>query len=69
MSSGARRFIFVHDKRHPLETGEPEVIAFLTHLAVRRDVAASTPNQALGAVLFLYKVVLGRSLARPAIPR
>ena len=58
-----KRFILFHDKRHPLEMGEPEVVAFLTHLAVQRDVAASTQNQALSALLFLYKVVLGRPLA------
>jgi integron integrase len=59
----ARRFILFHRKRHPLEMGEPEVVAFLTHLAVHRDVAASTQNQALCALLFLYKVVLERPLA------
>ena len=59
-----KRFILFHDKRHPLEMGEPEVVAFLTHLAVQRDVAASTQNQALSALLFLYKIVLGRPLAR-----
>jgi len=58
----ARRFILFHGKRHPAEMGEPEVEAFLTHLAVGRDVAASTQNQALSALLFLYKVVLGRPL-------
>jgi integron integrase len=58
-----KRFILFHRKRHPLEMGEPEVVAFLTHLAVQRDVAASTQNQALCALLFLYKVVLGRPLA------
>ncbi len=57
-----KRFILFHDKRHPLEMGEAEVIAFLNHLAVRREVAASTQNQALSALLFLYKVVLGRPL-------
>ena len=44
-----RRFILFHRKRHPLEMGEPEVVTFLTHLAVQRDVAASTQNQALCA--------------------
>ncbi len=57
-----KRFILFHGKRHPLELGEPEVVAFLTHLAVHEDVAASTQNQALGALLFLYKVVLDRPL-------
>lgn len=48
-----RRFILFHDKRHPSEMGEREVVAFLTHLAVERHVSVSTQNQALGAVLFL----------------
>jgi hypothetical protein len=48
-----RRFILYHGKRHPLEMGEAEVEEFLTHLAVERNVAASTQNQALCAVLFL----------------
>ncbi len=57
-----KRFILYHGKRHPLDMGRPEVIAFLGHLAMREDVAASTQNQALSALLFLYKVVLGRPL-------
>ncbi len=59
-----RRFILFQGKRHPLEMGEAEVVTFLNHLAVRRDVAASTQNQALSALVFLYKVVLDRPLAR-----
>ena len=57
-----KRFIFFHGKRHPKEMGEPEVQAFLTHLAADRLVAASTQNQALGALLFMYQKVLGRDL-------
>jgi len=57
-----RRFILFHNKRHPNEMGEPEISAFLTHLAVNRKVAASTQNQALSAILFLYQKVLGRKL-------
>ena len=53
-----RRYILFHDKRHPLQMGAPEVAAFLTHLAVDRHVAASTQNQALSALLFLYREVL-----------
>jgi len=53
-----RRFIFFHDKRHPAEMGRAEVEAFLTDLAVERKVAASTQNQALSSLLFLYKEVL-----------
>ena len=59
----ARQFILFHRKRHPSEMGEAEVVAFLDHLAVDRKVAASTQNQALAALLFLYKVVLDRPLA------
>ena len=54
----ARRFIVFHGKRHPAEMGAPEVSAFLTHLATVENVAAATQNQALAAVLFLYKAVL-----------
>jgi len=57
-----RRFILFHDKRHPRDLGAPEVEAFLTHLAVEGNVAASTQNQALSALLFLYKEVLGIDL-------
>ncbi len=53
-----RRFILFHDKRHPREMEEIEVEGFLTHLAVARRVSASTQNQALSALLFLYKKVL-----------
>ncbi len=55
-----RRFILFHHKRHPLEMGKQEVGAFLTHLAVEGQVAASTQNQALSALLFLYREVLER---------
>ena len=57
-----KRFIFFNHKRHPNELGEPEIEAFLTHLAVEEHVAASTQNQALSALLFLYRVVLNRDL-------
>jgi integron integrase len=57
-----RRFIFFHDKRHPAEMGAAEVTAFLTSLAVQDKVAASTQNQALSALLFLYREVLGMDL-------
>lgn len=53
-----RRFILFHRKRHPKEMGAAEVEEFLTHLAVEGNVAASTQNQALGALLFLYRKVL-----------
>jgi integrase len=57
-----RRFILFHGKRHPLEMGEQEVTVFLTHLARDGGVAASTQNQALSALLFLYKEVLRQEL-------
>jgi hypothetical protein len=53
-----RRFILFHDKRHAADMGGPEVTRFLTHLAVDEHVSASTQNQALSAVLFLYREVL-----------
>lgn len=53
-----RFFILFSGKRHPREMGKPEVERFLTHLATDRNVAASTQNQALSAILFLYKQVL-----------
>ncbi|HKZ82741.1 MAG TPA: integron integrase [Anaerolineae bacterium] len=53
-----RRFILFHKKRHPKDMGRAEVEAFLTHLAVEGNVAASTQNQALSALLFLYHEVL-----------
>jgi integron integrase len=57
-----RRFIFFNGKRHPEVLGEAEVTAFLNHLAAERQVAAATQNQALSAILFLYREVLGREL-------
>ena len=57
-----RRYIVFHGKRHPLEMGAIEVAGFLTHLAERARVSASTQNQALCAVLFLYRHVLERTL-------
>jgi integron integrase len=57
-----RRFILFHGKRHPQEMGKVEIEGFLTHLAVNRNVAASTQNQALSALLYLYREVLGRDL-------
>ena len=56
--SWIKRFIFFHGKRHPAEMGEREINAFLTHLAMERRVSASTQNQALSGILFLYKSVL-----------
>jgi integron integrase len=53
-----KRFILFHGKTHPRDMGAPEVEAFLTHLAVEGNVAAATQNQALSALLFLYREVL-----------
>ena len=53
-----RRYIFFHGKRHPAEMGKMEVEAFLSHLAINRSVSPSTQNQALQAILFLYRNVL-----------
>jgi len=57
-----RRFVRFHEFRHPSELGSAEVEAFLTHLAVEGNVAASTQNQAKSALLFLYREVLGVEL-------
>lgn len=58
----ARRFIYFHGKRHPAEMGVAEVEAFLSSLATDRNVSASTQNQAMHALLFLYRDVLGITL-------
>ncbi len=60
-----RRFILFHGKRHPRTLDTPEVEVFLTHLAARAKVAASTQNQALNALLFLYSQVLHKPLTEP----
>ena len=57
-----RRFILFHNKRHPREMGTPEIRAFLAHLATEGNVAASTQNQALAAILFLYRELLHQEL-------
>jgi hypothetical protein len=57
-----RRYIFFHGKRHPAELSGPDVTRFLSALAVEKHVAASTQNQALSALLFLYRDVLGVEL-------
>ena len=57
-----KRYILFHHKKHPEDMGAAEVEAFLTYLAVKLNVAASTQNQALNALLFLYKEVLEMEL-------
>ena len=59
-----RRYILFHDKQHPKDMGAAEVQAFLTHLAVEGNVAASTQNQAFAALLFLYHQVLQKPLGK-----
>ena len=56
--SWIKRFILFHQKRHPKDMGAPEIRAFLAHLALHEQVAASTQNGALNALLFLYRHVL-----------
>jgi len=58
-----KKYILFHDKKHPENMGAVEVEAFLSHLAVNRNVAASTQNQALSAILFLYREVLNLSIS------
>ncbi|NTW48270.1 MAG: integron integrase [Chlorobiales bacterium] len=57
-----KRFVHFHKLRHPREMSEPEINAFLTHLAVEEKVSASTQNQALSALLFLYRHVIGKEV-------
>jgi len=58
-----RRYMIFHNKRHRKEMGKAEIEAFLTHLAVEGQVSASTQNQALSALLFLYREVLNLNMA------
>jgi integron integrase len=57
-----KRFIFFHNKRHPVEMGEKEIARFLSSLASEQHVSASTQNQALNAILFLYRHVLSKDI-------
>lgn len=57
-----KRFILFHHKRHPKEMGEVEINQFLSYLAEKKNVSASTQNQALSAIIFLYKHVLNRDI-------
>ena len=52
------RFVRFHNLTHPLQLGEKDIVAFLNHLAIKRNVAASTQNQALSAIVFLYEHIL-----------
>jgi hypothetical protein len=60
--SWGRKFILFHKKRHPKDMGAPEVVKLLSHLAVNRTVAASTQNQALCAIVFLYIDSFGHAI-------
>lgn len=57
-----KRFVHFHGNRHPSEMGEKEINAFLSHLAVNKHVSASTQNQALCAIVFLYRHVLNKEI-------
>jgi len=61
-----KRFIFFHNKRHPKNMGAEEVQTYITYLANERRLAASTQNQALSAIVFLYKYVLQQELLLPS---
>jgi integron integrase len=61
------RFVRHHGLRHPREMGEAEVAEYLQHLAQEKQVAAATQTQALSAMLFLYREVLGRRLTLPGV--
>jgi site-specific recombinase XerD len=65
--SWVRQYILFHGKRHPVEMGEAEINAFITHLVNERNVAASTQNQAISAILFLYRHVLKIELEEKAL--
>lgn len=58
----SKNYILFHNKRHPQEMGEKEIAEYLTYLATERKVSASTQNQALNALIFLYKHVLNKSI-------
>jgi site-specific recombinase XerD len=59
-----KRFIFFHNKKHPIEMGEKEIGQFITHLAKDKKVSASTQNQALCAIIFLYKKCLEKGIGK-----
>lgn len=61
-----RRFILFHNKRHPQDMGAPEIQAFVNYLAIERNMAASSQNQAISAILFLYRNLLQREIELPA---
>ena len=62
--SWVRKYILFHNKRHPKNMGPKEINAFLTHLAIEKNVASTTQNQALSAILFLYRYLLNIELPK-----
>jgi len=64
-----KRFIIFHNKKHPLELGEKEINQYLTHLAIKENVSASTQNLALCAIIFLYKQVLKKDIGEVELTR
>jgi len=65
--SWVRQYILYHNKKHPGQMGVPEINAFITHLVSERNVSISTQNQALSAILFLYRYVLNIELNEKAL--
>jgi|LQYC01.1.fsa_nt_gi site-specific recombinase XerD len=57
-----KRFIYFHKMHHPVEMGESEINAFLTHLAVKEKISSSTQTQALSVLFFLYRHILNREI-------
>ena len=57
-----KRFVLFHNKRHPNEMGAEEIKAFINHLAVNQHVSSSTQNQALNAILYLYKIIIKKEI-------
>ncbi|MFA9374442.1 MAG: phage integrase N-terminal SAM-like domain-containing protein [Poseidonibacter sp.] len=62
-----KHYIFFHKKKHPIEMGKVQIEEFLTYLAVEKNIAPTTQNQAFSAILFLYKEVLGIDLTNENI--
>lgn len=62
--SWVKRFLYFHNLRHPNEMAEDEINKFLSHLALKEKVSASTQNQALSALLFLYRFVLKKEVGK-----
>ena len=60
-----KRFILYHEKRHPKDMGASEIREFITYLATEREVSTSTQNQAMSAIMFLYKYVLEKEITIP----